>query len=229
PDPGYDEACSKIWTVYTAEAEKHDKALMESWTRDMKDVLLFAALFSAILTMFIVESYQTLKPYPSDKIIALLTAMSSHISNGNASAAFPGIQTVTFVPTTSSLLCNVLWFLSLSLSLTCALLATLVEQWARGYTQKIDHNVLPGIRAKISSYLYSGMKVFDMHTFVELIPLLLHSSLIMFFAGLVAFLMPIHPVLVAVTATWTAILVVSYGILTALPLFRPDSPYWTPL
>ncbi|KAJ7854785.1 hypothetical protein B0H13DRAFT_1581187, partial [Mycena leptocephala] len=223
-----EEACSKIWTVYTAEAEKHDKALMESWARDMKGVLLFAALFSAILTTFIVESYQTLKPEPSDKIIALLTTISGHMSNSNASATFPDIQAVSFAPTTSSILCNVLWFLSLSLSLTCALLATLVEQWARGYTQKIDHSVLPGIRAKISSYLYSGMKAFDMHTLVELIPLLLHSSLIMFFAGLVAFLMPIHLVLVAITATWTALLVISYTILTALPLFRPDSPYWTP-
>jgi hypothetical protein len=48
PDPGYDEACSKIWTVYTAEAEKHDKALMESWTRDMKGVLLFVSCLRPI-------------------------------------------------------------------------------------------------------------------------------------------------------------------------------------
>jgi hypothetical protein len=36
-----DDGCGKIWTVYTAEAEKHDKILKESWTQDMKGVLLF--------------------------------------------------------------------------------------------------------------------------------------------------------------------------------------------
>ncbi|KAJ7320885.1 hypothetical protein DFH08DRAFT_754118, partial [Mycena albidolilacea] len=226
-----DDGCGKIWTVYTAEAEKCDKILKESWTQDMKGVLLFAALFSATLTAFIVESYQTLKPDSSDKIVALLATISSQISNGNRSGVFlvNDIQAISFTPTTSSVVCNVLWFSSLFLSLTCALLATLVEQWTRGSAQKNDGTVSPVIRAKIFSYLYSGLKAFRMHTVVDLIPLLLHASLIMFFAGLVAFLIPIHPVLVVAAATWTTLIVGSYGVLTALPLFRPDSPYWTPL
>ncbi|KAF7335539.1 hypothetical protein MVEN_02207700 [Mycena venus] len=234
-ESGSDEACTKIWTVYTAEAEKHDKALMESWTRDMNGVLLFAALFSATLTAFIVESYQTLQPDPSDKIVALLATISRQISDGNASRVLiDGTPSVSFAPTTShasisSIVCNILWFISLFLSLTCALLATLVEQWTRGFAQKTDRNQSPVIRAKIFSYLYSGLKAFGMHTLVDLIPLLLHTSLMMFFAGLVAFPIPINPVLVGVAATWTASIAVAYGLLTALPLFHPDSPYWTPL
>ncbi|KAJ7088296.1 hypothetical protein C8R44DRAFT_892826 [Mycena epipterygia] len=227
-----DEACSKIWSVYTAEAEKQDKALMESWMRDMKGVLIFAALFSASLTAFIVESYKTLQPDASETVIALLTKISGQMGNTSDSAFLPATpqpRTGSFVPTTSSLLCNALWFISLFLSLTCALLATLVEQWARAFIQKMDGKASPVIRAKIFSYLYRGLKQFDMHTVVDLIPVLLHTSLIMFSAGLVAFLIPINSALVVITAVWMALLVVSYGLLTVFPLFRPDCPYWTPL
>ncbi|KAJ7677119.1 hypothetical protein DFH06DRAFT_1169821 [Mycena polygramma] len=229
---GIDEACSKIWTVYCAEADKHDEALMESWTRDMKGVLLFAALFSATLTAFIVESYQTLKADPTDEMITLLRMISGQLSNGNVSAAFPAPiirPQLAFAPTTSSVLCNTFWFLSLFLSLTCALLATFVEQWARGFTQKTDRHVSPVTRARILTYLHSGLAAFDMHTLVDLIPLLLHTSVMIFFAGLVAFLIPIHPVLVGVAAVWTTLVGLLYLLLTVLPIFRPDFPYWTPL
>ncbi|KAJ6467589.1 hypothetical protein DFH09DRAFT_1381374 [Mycena vulgaris] len=228
------DACSKIWSVYNAEAEKHDKALMESWMRDMKGVLLFAALFSASLTAFIIESYKTLKPDATDTVIALLTRISGQISdlnNGSVSAFPPGTQSypTSFSPATTSLLCNALWFLSLFLSLTCALLATLVEQWARGFIQRIERRGPPIARAKIFSYLYHGLQQFDMRTVVDLIPLLLHASLLMFFAGLVAFLIPINLALVAVASTWLAFIVGSYACLTVLPLSRSHCPYWTPL
>ncbi|KAJ6522332.1 hypothetical protein DFH09DRAFT_997197, partial [Mycena vulgaris] len=228
------DACSKIWSVYNAEAEKHDKALMESWMRDMKGVLLFAALFSASLTAFIIESYKTLKPDATDTVIALLTRISGQISdlnNGSVSAFPPGTQSypTSFSPTTTSLLCNALWFLSLFLSLTCALLATLVEQWARGFIQRIERRGPPVARAKIFSYLYHGLQQFNMRTVVDLIPLLLHASLLMFFAGLVAFLIPINLALVAVASTWLAFIVGSYACLTVLPLSRSHCPYWTPL
>ncbi|KAJ7749823.1 hypothetical protein DFH07DRAFT_1034788, partial [Mycena maculata] len=212
---------------------------MDSWMRDMKGVLIFAALFSAILTAFIIESYQALQPDPTDAVVGLLTRISGqmsdlvHLSNASISAS-PQVldaqpHAVSFKPTTSSLLCNTLWFTSLFLSLTCALLATLVEQWAWGFTQKIDGTTAPVVRAKIFAYVYSGLRKFDMHTVVELIPVLLHASLLLFFAGLVAFLVPISPVLVAIASVWLALIVVSYGLLTILPLFRPECPYWTPL
>ncbi|KAJ7471650.1 hypothetical protein B0H11DRAFT_1633918, partial [Mycena galericulata] len=126
-------------------------------------VLRLAALFSSILTAFIIQSYQTLQPDPNDRVVALLTKISIHTD--------PDASTVSFQPATSSLLCNVLWFTSLFLSLTCALLATLVDQWARGFTQKIEVTAAPVIRAKIFSYLYYGLRKFDMHTVVDLIPL----------------------------------------------------------
>ncbi|KAJ7866661.1 hypothetical protein B0H13DRAFT_2561111 [Mycena leptocephala] len=57
---------AKIWAIYVAEAEKYDKGLVESWKSDMEGMLIFAGLFSASLTAFLVESYKTLNLDSSD-------------------------------------------------------------------------------------------------------------------------------------------------------------------
>ncbi|KAJ7076006.1 hypothetical protein B0H15DRAFT_955982 [Mycena belliarum] len=41
--PG-DEPCAQIWSVYISEAEKYDKALVDSWRGNMNGILIFAGL-----------------------------------------------------------------------------------------------------------------------------------------------------------------------------------------
>jgi len=74
----------------------------------------------------------------------------------------------------SSLLCNILWFLSLGFSLICALSATLVEQWARKYLQATYVKPAPQQRARLSAYLFEGIEKYKMSAIVETIPMLLH-------------------------------------------------------
>ncbi|KAJ7175327.1 hypothetical protein C8R46DRAFT_891529, partial [Mycena filopes] len=61
-----DAAAAKLWGVYVTEAEKYDEGLVDSWKKDMEGLLIFAALFSAILTAFIIESYKSLNSDPGD-------------------------------------------------------------------------------------------------------------------------------------------------------------------
>ncbi|KAJ7446140.1 hypothetical protein FB451DRAFT_1376011 [Mycena latifolia] len=68
-----------------------------------------------------------------------------------------------------------------------------------------------------------------MHTVVEIIPLLLHASLLFFFAGLVAFLIPVNRAMTMITMVLLGIVAGVYAILTLLPLRYTDSPYRTPL
>ncbi|KAK6995917.1 hypothetical protein R3P38DRAFT_3222845 [Favolaschia claudopus] len=220
---------SKLWSVYVSEAEKYDKALVDSWKSDMEGLLIFAGLFSAILTAFLIESYQTLTPDSGDDMKALLTQISKQLSGiaDGSSVDFPAPK--PFVPPTSSLVCNLLWFISLGLSLSCALIATLVEQWARDFKYKTEMRSASVIRARIFSYLYYGLKRFNMHAVVEIIPLLLHASLILFFAGLVAFLVPVNEAVMISVIIVLGTMVIAYMTLTAFPLISRQSPYQTPL
>ncbi|KAJ7116863.1 hypothetical protein C8R44DRAFT_791558 [Mycena epipterygia] len=87
----------------------------------------------------------------------------------------------------------------------------------------------PATRARIFSYLYYGLKRFNMHAVVEIVPLLLHASLLFFFAGLVAFLIPINIAVTAIVAALLALVAGIYIWLTILPLVSLDCPYQTPL
>ncbi|KAJ7602304.1 hypothetical protein DFH06DRAFT_1023972, partial [Mycena polygramma] len=181
-------ASAKLWAVYVSEAEKYDRALVESWKSDMEGLLIFAALFSSILTAFIIESYQSLNPDSGDLTVHLLAQISQQLAASANGTAFTVLPPAAFSPNVASIICNALWFTSLGFSLACALVATFVQQWSRDFLHKTDMHSAPAIRARIFSYLYYGLKRFHMHTVVEIIPLLLHGSLILFFGGLVAFL-----------------------------------------
>ncbi|KAJ7776670.1 hypothetical protein B0H14DRAFT_2286519, partial [Mycena olivaceomarginata] len=98
----------KLWAVYVSEAEKYDKGLVESWKNDMEGMLIFAGLFSASLTAFLIESYKTLIPDSGDTTVILLPQISQQLaasSNGTPINLAPQVQ---FTPSSSSLICNVL-------------------------------------------------------------------------------------------------------------------------
>jgi hypothetical protein len=44
----YDDPSGKIFSVYAAESEKHDRALAEGWKSDMDGILIFVCGFSQI-------------------------------------------------------------------------------------------------------------------------------------------------------------------------------------
>ncbi|KAJ6482149.1 hypothetical protein C8R47DRAFT_951600, partial [Mycena vitilis] len=230
------------WSVYISEAEKYDKALADNWRGNMNGMLIFASragLFSAILTAFIIESYKTLTP---DMDFLTLACISQQIAN--ATNNIPASASPSFAlpcdrlaaaagnppsPPTASLVCNILWFISLGLSLTSALTATLVEQWAREFLARVEILPSPVKRARIFAYLYYGLQRFRMHAVVGLIPFLLHLSLLFFFGGLIAFLIPVNKTVAYVAAVVLASIIILYGSMTVLPLIEFDCPYRTPL
>ncbi|KAJ6458860.1 hypothetical protein C8R47DRAFT_145479 [Mycena vitilis] len=222
-------AAAKLWAVYVSEAERYDRALVETWRSDMEGLLIFAALFSAILTAFIIESYKSLSSDPGDLTVQFLGQISQQLSASANGSIYHITVPNPFKPSVPSLICNALWFVSLGFSLACALIATLVQQWARDFLHKADMRSAPIIRARIFSYLYYGLKRFQMHTVVEVIPLLLHTSLLLFFAGLVAFLIPVNVAMSAIAAAILALVGAAYSVLTLLPLRYLDCPYQTPL
>ncbi|KAK7462719.1 hypothetical protein VKT23_007307 [Stygiomarasmius scandens] len=224
-----DDACFNLWNTYIEQAQSYDRALLEGWKGDMDGMLLFSALYSATLTALIVESYQKLQQDPADATLAVLTQMSQQLaslSNGTMSG-FQGLP--DFVPDPSALICNMLWFLSLALALTCSLLATFVQQWTRDFLHKTTMRPSPVVQARMLAFSYFGLRRFGLHTFVDIIPILLHISLLFFFAGLVAFLLPINRPLTYLMAGVLIIFTLVYTGLSCIPLVCLDAPYRTPV
>ena len=136
---------------------------------------------------------------------------------------------MSFLPPTYAVWVNSLWFLSLSISLTCALLATLLQQWARRYIKMTRPRYSPHKRAHIRAFFAEGIERLYLPWAVDTLPLLLHLSLFLFFAGLLVFLFNVHHTVFSFVAWWVGLCVAAYLGVTFMPMFRHDSPYYTPL
>ncbi|KAF9556425.1 hypothetical protein CPC08DRAFT_694480 [Agrocybe pediades] len=230
----YVDPSANLWSTYLSKSEKHHKAMAENWKGDMDAILIFAGLFLTSVTAFIVESYKNLSPDTGDTTVLLLIQISEQLAmlhpNNTvaASVPLPALPQQGFTPSLSALACNTLWFLSLSASLLCALSATLVKQWTRQYLQASNSRPAPQDRARLSTYLDGGIKHYQMPTIVEIIPMLLHTSLFLFFAGLVFFLIPINTSLQYLILAVLCFCCGLYFLVTILPMFDLCCPYWTP-
>jgi Family of unknown function (DUF6535) len=140
------------------------------------------------------------------------------------------VKPLPFSPPKYVIWVNSLWFLSLTISLTCALLATLLQQWARRYhliTQRPQCS--PHNGARIRAFFAHGVEKFFFSWVVEMIPALIHLSLFLFFAGLLIYLFNIHQTVFCPVAVWIALSVAAYLVITFMPILWLDSPYFAPL
>ncbi|KAI9455573.1 hypothetical protein BJY52DRAFT_636244 [Lactarius psammicola] len=228
----YGDPSDGLWSMYLTEAEKQDKDVTESWKGDTEGILVFTGLFSATVAAFIIESYKKLSPDPSDTTNALLTQLSGqifNISNGIPLASVTAQRSQPFKPTASAVRVNVLWILSLVLSLTCALSATLMQQWARRYQELAQHHGAPHRRARMRAYVFDGISKFGMTRAVATMPTILHISVFLFFTGLVDFLFPIDTTISHFTLGCVVAFALAYTLLTVLPNLYLNCPYATPL
>jgi hypothetical protein len=119
--------------------------------------------------------------------------------------------------------------MSLVISITCALLATLLQQWARRYLKVTQTHYSLHKRARIRSFFAEGVEDSLLPWVVEALPTLLHASLVLFFAGLVVFLWNVNLTIFKIVLSWVGVCTALYGCITLIPIFRHDSPYRTPL
>ena len=134
-----------------------------------------------------------------------------------------------FSPPNHAVWVNALWFLSLIISLTCALLATLLRQWARRYLKITQSRYSPHKRARIRAFFAEGVEKRLLPWTVDALPTLLHISLFLFFAGLVVFLCNVNLTIFKLVLSWVGLCVALYGCITCMPIICHDSPYYTPL
>jgi Family of unknown function (DUF6535) len=179
-------------------------------------------------------SVQDLRPRSRDDSAFYLQSIYQLLANPNAyDASNPPPFVVTppaFSPPLYAVWVNSLWFLSLAISLTSALLATLLHQWTRRYVtiaQPIHGS--PHKRARIRAFFANGVDKLHLPWVVETLPILLHLSLSLFLAGLLIFLFNANQTAFNAVAGWVALFGGIYACITFMPIFRHDSPFYAPL
>ncbi|KAK0492110.1 hypothetical protein EDD18DRAFT_521325 [Armillaria luteobubalina] len=224
---------ARVWGTYEDESKNHDTNMVEK-SRDNVDVLLvFAGLFSAVVTTFVAQTYQNLQVNYAAMSASLLyesVLVQRAISNGasvNSIAPSPFNPTIPFVPATTDVWVNGLWFTSLFLSLTTALVAVLVKQWLHHYVALPSGT--PRDRSFTRQFRFAGFQKWHVQVIIGLLPVLMHLALAIFLGGLVVFLHPLREALSWIICAGTAVVYVAYVLAVIFPIIFPQCPYRTPL
>jgi Family of unknown function (DUF6535) len=171
-----------------------------------------------------------LKPNSQDTSAFHLNNIQQLLADPNISRASIPSQPPPFSPPLSAIWVNALLFLSLVTSLTCALLATLLQQWARRYlsfTQQQGYS--PHKRARIRAFFSHGVDKFHVSWVVEALPALLHLSLCLLLASLLVWLFNLNIPVFRAVVWMVALSAIAYMWITFLPIFQHNSPYYAPL
>ncbi|KAH9057282.1 hypothetical protein EDB87DRAFT_1541592, partial [Lactarius vividus] len=218
------------FSMYLEMATEEDKKMVEGWKAGADGILIFTGLFSAAVASLISVSIQDIRPNPQDTSNFYLANIYQTLKDpGSNISSSPPASPPPFYPPSFAVWVNALWFLSLVISITCALLATLLQQWARRYLKVTQPRYSPHKRARIRTFFFEGVDKFLLPWAVEALPMLLHLSLFLFFAGISVFLWNVNLTIVKLVLSWIGICTSLYGCITFVPIFCHDSPYHTPL
>ncbi|KAI0265233.1 hypothetical protein BGY98DRAFT_1085723 [Russula aff. rugulosa BPL654] len=225
----FDGSANEFWKLYRDEAKSHDDATISTIKDGMDSALIFvrsysAGLFSAVLTAFVVDSKQNLKPSPADETVYYLRQHSTILSQISVQLSSLAPQ-VAIPPLTSDIRVNVFWFMALAFSLLAALLAILVQQWVRNYMHVFQRYGDPLKSSRLRQYLYEGCEKWKMPRVSEAVPGFLHVSLFLFFAGLADSLLNVNTKVALTTIVPIGISGLLYIFTIFAPIIYPQSPY----
>ena len=176
---------------------------------------------------------QDLRPNPQDTSAFYLENIYQLLADTNVfPASLPSsvLKPPPFSPPRYAIWVNSLWFSSLAISLTSALLATLLQQWARRYVKVTRPRCRPRDRARVRAFFFENtIKKLHLLWAADAVPTLLHLSLLLFFAGLLILLRNTNHTVFNAVVGWVALCITVYAYITLLPIFRSFSPYYGPL
>ncbi|TFY62971.1 hypothetical protein EVJ58_g3523 [Rhodofomes roseus] len=219
------------WVQYEERFSHVDTKFVKTWDKDLDTLLLFAALFSAVLTAFVIESYQYMTPASNKTEVILQQILVALQSNGSLPANTHILDVepdASAVPTFVRI--NVLWFASLVTSVSTAFLAMLSKEWlADLHEGRDDTSAEMHMRGRQIQLRYDSMREWRLSLVLPFLPFLMHVSLLLFFAGLVDFLWYFNKTVGIVAAIFVSGMVLIYIWTHIRSIFSATCPYKTSL
>ncbi|KAK1231349.1 hypothetical protein PQX77_005530 [Marasmius sp. AFHP31] len=202
----------KAWEEVMKRVEQIDSETEKGWKDDIDTLLVFAGLFSAVVTAFTIESYKWLSEDPSNQSVVILAQISAQLNNQNVTPLEP----TPFTPSPSVIRINFFWFLSLILSLVDALFGLMCKQWIREY-RRADNTQTPEQWLSLRCFRSESFQRWHVPSFLAALPIILEAALFCFFAGLLELLWMTHHVPFAIASVVIGCAVAFYIATTLLP------------
>ncbi|GJE95629.1 hypothetical protein PsYK624_118150 [Phanerochaete sordida] len=248
PDPkkihgqGVDTQAQKLlvnatgWAGIESHLFKHDTEEMKYYAEDIDTLLVFAGLFSAFLTAFVVQTYPMLTDDDSsttNQLLALsvsaqLRATGTVIPSTINSTLTSLLDAQLFSPATSARAINILFFLSLILSLAAAFFGILAKQWLREYLRWNSPLALPRENVLVRQDRIEAWEAWNVAATISSIPALLELAMVLFLSGVVVLLWTLDDVVAIIITVFAALFLVATCAFTLLPVIYRRCPYKSP-
>ncbi|OCH94656.1 hypothetical protein OBBRIDRAFT_710872, partial [Obba rivulosa] len=176
------------WTIIDDKLRKRDEATVRAWKEEIDTSLIFAGLFSAVLTAFNVQVYPSLQPNAEidlqTQVLVHLSAQLSLLSAGEhfVSPVRPASAN-TAHPTRPIVYVNALWFSSLVLSLAAASTGIVIRQWLNHFIHPTSSSSLHGVYIHCIRWDL-GIISWHVPTMLSVLPILLQLAVLLFLIGL---------------------------------------------
>ncbi|KAL1760240.1 hypothetical protein FB107DRAFT_203614 [Schizophyllum commune] len=205
------------WREGTQLVDHLDSSTCRVARENIDTLLVFAGLFSGVATAFIIESYRWLLQEPDDMSAEYLRRILGVLTN----STIPAISQSSGRPSLPDdivALINGLWFSSLTLSLSSALLGIVCKQWLHEYLRDAGRSQMTNLAVR--QVKYQGFIRWSVEFIITLIPLLLQGALFVFLTGVVYLLWHIQPVIAAVVSALALFIAVFFIVTTILPALQ---------
>ncbi|KAG9084834.1 hypothetical protein FRC06_003877, partial [Ceratobasidium sp. 370] len=175
---------------------------------------------------FVIASITDLKPDYAESsaqtLLVISQMLSAQASPQNASSVTPGSSgTSSFSPSSTAILVNLLWMLSLSLSVAVSLIAMLAKDWCYKFTSNRSGPAYDQARRRQRKW--NGIEKWKMNEVLTYLPGMLHLAL-----RLCLYLWDINIAVAIPVVIVTGSATLVYTVATILPYVDHSCPYSTP-
>ncbi|GJE93820.1 hypothetical protein PsYK624_099830 [Phanerochaete sordida] len=239
--PSEDTSSSLGWAGIQAHLDTYDEGKKKGAVEDIDTLLVFAGLFSAILTAFVVQTYPMLQPNSSDTTNQLLIMNNQLLLYGltapiplphgrippslNASAA---LATQSSTAPASARSINILFFFSLVLSLAAALFGISAKQWLREFMLWNSPLAKPRENIIVRQMRFEDWEAWNVDATIAAIPALLEIAMILFLIGMIILLWTLDDIVAIALSTIVAAFLLAVSAFTVLPVLFLRCPYRSP-
>ena len=191
--------------------------MIEAWNQDAKSIIIFVSsllrlrhggvrgltgswrqsgLFSATVAAALGPSLPDPSSNSQIESAGFLQAIFFHLTANDTTVDFPLYDLPNFS------LVNAIWFSSLVISLTCALLAVSLQQWTRRYLIEVRRRGAPCSQARIREYLAEGIRESRCAILVDVMRACHQISFVLFSLGLCAYFLSTDMTTFGIVSSW---------------------------
>ncbi|KAH9854518.1 hypothetical protein C2E23DRAFT_76602 [Lenzites betulinus] len=215
------------WCWGADRLQDRDSELIKTWADQADGLVTFAALFSGVVTSFILQSYTVLLPDPQMITIDLLRQIVAHLDGNNLQAVLATSNTAPFEPALADVVLNAALFASLICSLLAAGMGIFYKEWLREYNRGTPTN--PRELMRVRQHRYLGMRTWRMQEILSTISIFLQFGVGFFIISVVLFAWSLHPIVRLVLNVFAIIWVVFWIGTAFCPLVSNNCPFRSPL